>query len=248
MNMSDYLAAMEASKVTPEVTVLKGEPKAGETATLGHRFIGVHYNTDAKTGIKSKSIWLQVPAFRPELGLGLSRQGYEAIYGAIDKMQHAAVKDWIDSSYDPDLLDAVSDCEAMFTEWNTDGRGERDGVKQSVVLAWITGEFAGYLKARLEKNEGMVKEQKASLLEYFVRMYKLAATRGNKGKDKQGNATFVSLMKLKDLESRLQGYLTCPTMPLASGEVSKCLIERIAGHIAVLEASVKDDEEITAKF
>lgn len=231
--------------------LLSKEPVTGELAPEGMRFVAVHYNTDTKTGVKAPSVFAVVPAFRPSLIGIASKEQCAAIYRMIDKMQFAAVKDWIDSQFDAESTEIVEDFEACCKEFNSDGRGEREGLKQSVIVAWIVGEFAKYLGVRMERNlPAMSKEQRGNLVATFVGLYKLAATRGNKGKDKSGAVTFVSLPKLRDLGGRLESYLNDPVIEhaLEENEVTKVLRARIAGHIAVLEASLEENVGIEEQF
>lgn len=247
MNMNEQL---EVPTLELGCTVMKQEPSKNEVPALGHRFQSVHFNTD-KNGKKPPSVFLQVPAFRPSLGTEITSEQQMAIYALLDGMQHKAIKEWIAASYDPSCLDEVQNFQQCCVDYMLDGRGEREGIKQSIVMEWIGGAFREYLSTRIERNlQQQSKEQRKQLVDHFVEVFKLAATRGNKGKGKNGEVVFCSLAKLRNLESRMEQYCTDPNPEwvLERNEVVDTVISRIAGHIAVLEAQLEDKELGTEQF
>lgn len=244
------MSAATLSPVTLAISQLLAAPAKDATADAGHHFVAIHFNTNQKTQIKPASQYYQVPILRPVQSSG-SVKTDKLIAKLIDDAQFEALKEY--NAGELELNDTLCDLELLADYATTDGRGERDGLKQSKLIEWITGYFAKYLSDRIARNlASQTSEQRANMLASYMYAFKLAATRGNKRKEKsaKGGEVSVTLQRLNDLRQRMESYLTDSNVEhqLDDCEESQVLLARIKGHIAIIEASLADTDVQLANF
>lgn len=240
------MSAATFMPVTLAITQMLAAPAKDATPDAGHRFVGIHFNTDTKTKIKPPSVYYQVPVLRPIQSSG-SVKSDKLIAKLIDNAQFDALKEY--HAGELELNDVICDLEVLAEYETTDQRGERDGLKQSKLIEWVSGYFAKYLSDRIQRNlPNQTKEQQTTMLESYLYAFKLAATRGNKRKEK-GKEVSVSLQRLRDLRQRMETYLTDSSeFALDDCEESKVLLARIQGHITIIEASLQEEDVQLGNF
>lgn len=240
-------ATLTQSPVTLAITQMLAAPAKDATPDTGHRFDAIHFNTDEKTKVKPASKYYQVPLLRPTMD-GMTASVAKMVAAMIDKAQHECLKEF--DAGELDYSEQICSLEALAEWYSTDGRGERDGLKQSKLIEWLSGYFAKYLGDRIARNLAtQTVEQRSAMLESYLYAFKLAATRGNKRKEK-GKEVSVSLQRLNDLRQRLETYLADENAEhkLADCVESQTLLARIKGHIAIIEASLSDPDVELANF
>jgi len=213
----------------------------------GHRLEILHFNTDNKTKIKPKSQYWIIPQLvdfeLPDLSPNINK----LFIGLVEDQQRLALKEF--SAGDLDYLPMLTDLDSLAKDYLRDGRGERDGIKQSAINQWLTDILTPYIAKRIDRNlAAQTEKQRGDLVNSFANLFAVAATRGNK-KTTPNGVVFVSLPKLEDLLTRLESYLASDgEWQLPASLESGAMLARLRGHIVVLKASMEDKDCSKANF
>lgn len=140
-----------------------------------------------------------------------------------------------------ELAEAICNLESLAVVYFTDGRGNRTGIKQEVLIKWVNTDLKNYLDSRILRNmPTRTQQERDNLVSSLLVQLRIAASRGNKVENKS-----LTLAPLEDLQKRLEQYSTDENaeyqLPL-SDELA-ALQSRIEKHIK----DIKQASEVTVE-
>jgi len=221
-----------------ETVVTKDAPFVGLLPEGAH-VVTLNYKTDKDTGIKKPSESWMLPKLAFPETLVASEVVIAGFRKFVDDLQVDGLRELAagDVTYSP----IICNLESLLKDYATDARGERTGLKQSVLNDWITYTLVPFMAARIKANlVNQTAQQQQDLLASYSKKFKLAATKGNRA----GNET-LSDAGLQDLAQRLVTYTSSDdaTKNLPASEALDAIVARIQSH---RDAIAKANAEVNA--